>query len=167
MKITCYRPSLIGFTLMEMLIVITIIAALSSVGMIVFNQAGDRVKYKKAETQVALIGAALDSYKLDYGYYPVSNSAAANSVPLFQELGGYDTTGAIDNTKENYLDMIDPNNSAKMVDANNNVIDPWGNPFHYLDAASNTTTNNPDFDLWSTGKDGNDDNGTGDDIKNW
>ncbi len=152
---------------MEMLIVISIIAVLSSIGFVAMNQAGDRVKYKKAETQIALLSSALDSYKLDYGFYPVSNNAAANSIPLFQELGGYDANGNIDTARENYLDMLDPSNSANMVDEDFVVIDPWGNPFHYLDAASNATTTNPDFDLWSTGKDGIDDSGGGDDIKNW
>ena len=43
-----------------------------------------------------------------------------------------------------------------------NPIDPWGNPYKYVFPGTHG-----DYDLYSFGKDGLDNNGEGDDIANW
>jgi type II secretory pathway pseudopilin PulG len=88
-----------------------------------------------------------------------------------------------------YLPELDPTNSKQgWVDpvtgtppASTTIKDPWGNQYCYRTATNanggaNATTQNPDFDLWSMGKDGktkigvNDTAKTGDnldDIRNF
>lgn len=67
-----------------------------------------------------------------------------------------------------FLPELDPrNNKQGWVDtttsttptANQYIRDPWGNPYLYrvgtlADGTSNKNAQNPDFDLWSKGKDG-------------
>jgi hypothetical protein len=43
-------------------------------------------------------------------------------------------------------------------------VDPWGSPYHYRYPA---TFGTGIYDLYSAGRDGRDDHGSGDDITNW
>lgn len=62
-----------GFTLVELLIVMVILGLLSAlVGPRLFGHLASS-KTKAARTQVELLGAALDMYRLDIGRYPPSD----------------------------------------------------------------------------------------------
>lgn len=152
-----------GFTLIELLVVITIIIILATVIVGIAQQAGDSVKYKQTRVAIAKLGVSLESYHLDHGVYPVGIVGSDNAGILFQELGGYTSTGTIDESVESYADYLNPPTASqtttrhKMVSSINGtfkVVDAFKNPFNYQDAASSPgTTNNPDYDLWSEGKD--------------
>jgi general secretion pathway protein G len=111
---------------------------------------------------------------------------------LFKEGYDYTNTNPTPTTwtkaKKIYLPELDPRgNKQKWVTpvsstatppATSAVKDPWGNEYCYRSAkdatgANNAATNNPDFDLWSMGKDGLSDPSNpadpvnGDDIKNF
>ena len=59
-----------GFSLIEIIIVVTIIGLIAAwVGNRVFNQ-GDAAKARIVKAQLSDVGAALDLYKLDMGKYP-------------------------------------------------------------------------------------------------
>jgi general secretion pathway protein G len=59
-----------GFTLLEMLVVITVIAILAAVvSPMVFRNVGD-AKVSAARSQIEIFGLALDTYHLDNDYYP-------------------------------------------------------------------------------------------------
>src|SRR4029079_19655214 len=74
-----------GFTLVEMLVVITIIALIMSlVGPRVLNFRGES-KVKAAKIQIESLASALDLYALDTGRYP-SNSEGLEA--LMQRPGG-------------------------------------------------------------------------------
>ena len=61
-----------GFTLIELLIVMVIIGLLASlVAPTMFKKVGG-AKRKTAKAQIALLGTALDSYRLDNDMYPTS-----------------------------------------------------------------------------------------------
>jgi len=61
-----------GFTLLEMLIVVTIITILATI--VVVNVAGgtDEAKVAKAKADIRSISAALEMYKLDNDLYPTT-----------------------------------------------------------------------------------------------
>jgi general secretion pathway protein G len=64
------RGSRQGFTLIEILVVITVIAILASlVTPMVFRNVGD-AKISSTRAQIEILGLALDSYRLDNDYYP-------------------------------------------------------------------------------------------------
>ena len=59
-----------GFSLMELMIVMVILGLLASlVGPAMFKKLGT-AKQKTAKTQIGMLMAALDSYRLDIGHYP-------------------------------------------------------------------------------------------------
>jgi general secretion pathway protein G len=135
-----------GFTLIELLVVIAIIAALAAlVAPNVFQQLG-RSKVATAASQIALLSAALDTYRLDNDFYPTTEQGLESlrreplSVPRPRNWNGP------------YLRKAVP-------------LDPWGRPYVYLSPGEN----NPEsFDLLSFGRDGKP-GGTGEDaeIRSW
>ncbi len=121
-----------GFTLIEILVVIAVIAILASiVTPLVFRNVGD-ARRSAASAQVEIFGLALDAYRLDNDYYP---STA-------QGLGALDRAPegepAARNWRGPYLKKGVP-------------VDPWGRPYTY---ASPGTANPQSYDLLSTGRDG-------------
>ncbi len=62
-----------GFSLMELMIVMVILGLLASlVGPAMFKKLGT-AKQKTAATQIGMLMASLDSYRLDVGHYPTQN----------------------------------------------------------------------------------------------
>jgi general secretion pathway protein G len=130
-----------GFTLIEILVVITVIAILASlVTPMVFRNVGD-AKSSAARTQIEIFGLALDAYRLDNDYYP----STAQGLESLHAL----PTGepAPRNWRGPYLKKAVPS-------------DPWGRPYAYRSPGEV----NPDsYDLQSLGRDGRA-GGTGEDA---
>jgi general secretion pathway protein G len=71
-RVRIRRAAQAGFTLIEMLVVITIIGLIMAlVAPRVLNYLGES-KVKAAKIQIASFGSALDLYYLDVGHYPTS-----------------------------------------------------------------------------------------------
>lgn len=133
-----------GFTLIELLIVMVILGLLASlVGPRLFGQL-DSSKIKAARTQIEMVGAALDTYRLDMSRYPSTEQgiAALSEKPA-------DTAEAA-KWRGPYL--------KKRVDK-----DPWGNSYVYKAPGEKS-----DYELSSLGADGKE-GGSGDDadIHSW
>ncbi len=60
------------------------------------------------------------------------------------------------------LDVLMEKKDAKGPYLKKRAIDPWGNPYKYAYPGAHG-----DYDLYSFGKDGVDNNGEGDDVANW
>ena len=86
MKITSSRPRR-GFTLVELLAVITIIIILASVVIGGMGLVKERQARSTAKIQLGLITNALEEYKLDNGSYPMGDAGAkGESNILFRAL---------------------------------------------------------------------------------
>lgn len=143
-----------GFTLIEILVVITVIAILAGlVTPMVFRNVGD-AKVAAARAQIETFGLALDTYYLHNDAYPTTEQGlqalvTSPVVPPF-------TRSAVPSSPRNwrgpYLKKGIP-------------PDPWGNPYQYL---SPGTANPASYDLLSYGRDGKP-GGTGDDadLSSW
>ena len=135
-----------GFTLIEILVVIAVIAILASiVTPLVFRNVGD-AKTSAARAQIEIFGLALDGYRLDNDYYPATAQGldALNRIP--------DGEPAARNWRGPYLKKGVP-------------LDPWGRAYAYL---SPGVANPGSYDLQSLGRDGKA-GGTGEDadITSW
>lgn len=146
-KIPSRKPALRragGFTLIELLIVMVILGLLASlVGPRLFGQL-DASKVKAARTQIEMLGAAMDTYRLDMSRYPSTEQgiAALSEKPA-------DAAEAA-RWRGPYL--------KKKVDK-----DPWGNSYVYRAPGEKS-----DYELSSLGADGKE-GGSGDDadIRSW
>ncbi|HYW30220.1 MAG TPA: type II secretion system major pseudopilin GspG [Gemmatimonas sp.] len=120
-----------GFTLIEVLVVIVVIAILATlVAPNIFRNVGD-ARTATARTQIESFGAALDSYRLDNGEYPSSD----------QGLDALWLRPAVNppaNWKQPYLRKAVPR-------------DPWGRAYLYV---SPGRVNPQSYDLQSLGADG-------------
>jgi len=179
-----------AFTLIELLVVIAIIIILAGLILSTVGYVHKKGARSRAETEIAAISAALESYKADNAIYP-SNTDTDGLNPTDTNLTDYlmpcrytygeltgdrNFDGATDAGSRSYLslkptsllrnDMSNPPSSSNQVTA---IRDPFGNSYGYSTAkASNpsgTVGYNPTFDLWSTASDT-----TGNQlqwIKNW
>jgi len=153
-----------AFSLVELLTVIAIIAILAALTISGMGFVQDYQARKKAQIQIQMLSKALEDYKLDYGSYPATTDSAdgsGNSQILFKALYN---DGANDTTKKIYISELDPVNNKQgwttgVASDSTKITDPWGSEYRYRSAfnsasKANTNTRNPDFDLWSCGKDG-------------
>ena len=129
-----------GFTLIEILVVIVVIAILATlVAPNIFQHVG-AAKDATAKSQIEMLGAALDAYRLDNGRYP-STEQGLNA--LWEK----PTIDPPANWRNPYLRKPVP-------------LDPWGRPYIY---ASPGTRNASGYDLSTLGRDGKS-GGTGEDA---
>src|SRR5687767_6409494 len=121
-----------GFTLIEILVVIAVIAVLAAlVAPNVFRHVG-AAKDAAARSQMEMLGAALDAYRLDNGRYPTT---AQGMAALWEQPN---VEPAATNWRGPYLRKPVP-------------PDPWGSPYIY----GYPGEQNPrGYDLLSLGADG-------------
>ena len=120
-----------GFTLIEILVVIVVIAILATlVAPNIFQNVG-AAKSATAKSQIEMLGAALDAYRLDNGAYPTTQQGLA---ALWEK----PTIDPPANWRAPYLRKAVP-------------MDPWGRPYVYVFPGEQ----NPNgYDLISYGGDG-------------
>src|SRR5690348_566110 len=103
-----YRTFRKGFTLMELLIVIIVIAVLAAIALPRFINSGLRSKESSLKADLKLYRNAIQTYSNDTGAYPATLSdLAATSAPA----SGLDSTGAVKSIvasswKGPYIDTI-------------------------------------------------------------
>jgi len=142
-----------GFTLVELLTVIAIMLLLASLVIGGLMLAKEKQRQDKAKVQVHLLSNALEQYKADNGSYPESASATGeNASNILYKALYYE--GEQDKAKKIYLADLNPEgNKQGWIEgkgANAKIVDPWKNEYLYRTGAAAA---NPDFDLWSKGKD--------------
>jgi general secretion pathway protein G len=136
-----------GFTLLEILIVITILGILASLIAVKLMDRPGEARQLKAQMDIKSLETALKLYKLDNAFYPSTDQGlhalvekpALGKIPPKWREGGY-------------------------LDKDVVPLDPWDRDYLYLCPG----VHNSDFDLWSYGADG-EEGGEGEnaDITNW
>lgn len=156
-----------GFTLIEMITVVTIIVILAGITVAGMSFITDKQANAKAKVDIGLLSSAIEQYKLDFGDYPGLDEDTPQSGDVSEELyealfydGWNYKTNNVGDEIDIYLNELDPRSSKQtwLEKTNSNtppaglkIVDPWGRPYLYRKGAD---AQNPDFDLWSTGKDG-------------
>jgi general secretion pathway protein G len=121
-----------GFTLIEILVVIAVIAVLAAlVAPNVFRHVG-AAKEAAARSQIEMLGAALDAYRLDNGRYPTT---VQGLKALWEQP---DLEPRPSNWRGPYLRKQVPQ-------------DPWGNGYVYVSPGEQNARG---YDLTSLGADG-------------
>ena len=147
--------------------VITVIFILAALVLAASSYVQNKGARARAETEIAAMSAALESYKADNGIYPrdATNTDSVDPtlpVPttaskyLYEQLSGDTNDDRIPETKSYFT--FRPNMLFPAPPSTGNVTairDPFGNPYGYstAKAAGQAYGNNPTYDLWSTAGD--------------
>jgi prepilin-type N-terminal cleavage/methylation domain-containing protein len=99
------RASQSGFSLLELLVAMMIIAVIATLGFKQYNKYSAQARYLKAQDTLRIVGDGLDQYFLKHGIYPNLSS---------------------------YEAMVDANSplvKENMIPVNVPAKDPWGQPY--------------------------------------
>ncbi len=123
-----------GFTLIEVLLVVMILAMLAAFAVPRLMDAGDRAKVSMAQAAVGPSGSiatALNMFKLEIGRYPTSEEGL---VALVAQPSGLEETEIA--------------KWHKYIDKPEMLNDPWGHAYGYKYPGE---VNTDSYDLWSNG----------------
>ncbi len=138
------RKKSLGFTLLELMVVVLILGLLAALVVPKIVGRGEEAKITAAKVQMKEIESALELYKLDNGFYPTTEQGLEALV------------------KKPDTDPI-PQNYRKGGYMKKIPLDPWGNPYIYR-----CPGDHGEYDLFSMGADGKEGGeGSGKDITNW
>ena len=130
-----------GFTLVELVIVITIIAVLAGSGIYLVVGFVDDAKYQRVDSDLKALDLALKSYERNNYFKPPTQDQGLSA--LYER----PTTDPQPERWRAYLD--EP------------MLDPWGNEYQYAFPAQKSSKK---YDLFSLGEDGVE---SDDDVGNW
>ncbi len=132
-----------AFTLIELMIVVIIIAALAAMIVPRLSGRADQAKVTVAQSDInGSLATALKLYQLDNGSFPTTEQGLA---ALMTKPAGEPSPA---NWNGPYIEK--------------NPLDPWGNAYRYKSPGD---SNKSGYDLYSIGKDATE--GTEDDVTNW
>jgi len=141
-----------GFTLLELLVVLGVIAVLTGLVIGVGRRASETGKIARARAELTALSAVLDSYKLSYGDFPRTDlparllqSLIGKRGPTYLPVSG---RALIETARFTTAGALDPlsNETAEL-------LDPWEHPYRYA-YRSQTPWTNPSYVLFSIGPDG-------------
>lgn len=115
-----------GFTLLELLVVMAIIAILAGLGAKGYNLAKRQAKESRAKADIEKLRTALGEFRVEHGAYPKQDPAGR-----FRTLPDIDfLTNAVEGVS---------------------LVDPWGNDYQYYRASG--SQNRFLYRIWSEGQD--------------
>ncbi|HET9419456.1 MAG TPA: prepilin-type N-terminal cleavage/methylation domain-containing protein [Chthoniobacterales bacterium] len=162
-----------GFTLVELLVVITIIIILAALVLATVGYVQKKGARSRTEAEIAAMSAACESYKADNGIYPSNSDTnalnarsnfdasasaySAASLYLYEQLAGVTSGNRSETSSSRTYFIFKPNMLLPAPPSTADVTairDPFGNSYGYstIQAATGDSTKgyNPTFDLWST-----------------
>ncbi len=83
-----------GFSLIELIVVMTIVAVITVIGVVSFSAAGVKSRDGRRMADLSKIQVALELYRQAYGSYPQSVSVVANLVPTYLQAWPTDPKGS-------------------------------------------------------------------------
>ncbi len=142
--------TILGFTLLEVMVVLGVIALLVTLGLALTGMVQERAAAARARGELAHIAQALERYKTHFGDYPWVDPQDGGEQLLFEALtlgGGVEGRWAESNREHSARRFVDlsvltagvPFRSgevaagAKGLEGSGYVfLDPWGAPYVYL-----------------------------------
>jgi prepilin-type N-terminal cleavage/methylation domain-containing protein len=158
-----------AFTLIELMVVIAVILILAGLVLSISGYAMDKGKRSRAETEIAAMSAAMESYKADNGIYPstantvsltsaqpdpTSTAYKNASLDLYKALSGdLDANGSTDANQKSYFTfkpqmLFGPRDSNGNLTSVAYIRDPFGrgdNPNSYGYSTSKNPMANPNY----------------------
>lgn len=151
-----------GFTMVELLTVITIIMILAALVLGGASFAGRKADEGRCQARLQTIKNALEEFKLDYGKYPQGIESTTTHILRDNLFYNPLTSGRPNGEKRPYI------SDTNFLNSSSQFVDPWGTFIHYQTGSG--AHNKYSYDLWSLGPNATDDSlnpTTSDDINNW
>lgn len=146
-----------GFTLIELLVVMVVIAILAGLTLSTAGFVQKKAARSRAESEIAALSAALESYKADHGDYPTGDTGSGTGIPgdnKFLRTNLSPSSGKI------YFEF--PKSMDNIIDAGT-IVDPFSENYGYSYPGATNRSGSNFFDLWSRTATTN----TNQWIKNW
>ena len=118
-----------AFTLVELLLVLTILAILAGIVLPRMTGSTERARVTAAQTQISTLGTALGAYEVDNGSYPRGWEGLQALMKKSRDAGNWHGP---------YMEKDIP-------------LDPWGHPYVYECPGKRNPSG---YDLYATGPDG-------------
>ncbi len=157
-----------GFTLVELLVVICIIALLMSMLVVLIKGSIDRARNTKSKGLVELLNQACESYRVDFGEYPAPGSTSLHKClgcPVTMVVAKQSVGADITTVKPPYVefkrDMLPDSATSTSPNPPQVLVDAWNRDIQYANPGARNTKS---VDIWSVGKDTAD---PADDIANY
>lgn len=165
---THVSPRRAGFTLVELLTVMAIIAILVGLVLGTAGYVQKAAARKQAGAEIKAYEAVLESYKAENGVYPQPRTNADFDKALYQAITGdgndqfVEPTNSDGTTNANKVDpdgvpgpgkvYYAPKKDQYSTNGSNafTLTDPFGNSYHYRPGYASNANNTATFDLWST-----------------
>jgi prepilin-type N-terminal cleavage/methylation domain-containing protein len=174
-----------AFTLIEILVVMTLIAILVGIGVPAFTSVMEQARKTQAKNEEQQIVAAINAFYTDYGMYPlvtadttINKTSTPKNSDLFFTLravsGGANAANAVNTRAIVFIqppvskDQTNPRSGIKSSTTDSTWYDPWGKPYNVMiDGNYDNSLANPYADqpggqflyngviVWSFGKNGN------------
>jgi len=142
MKASAVPPRRDGFTLVELLVALTIVLILMGLSISVAPAIYRQVKETQAKNAAMQISMAIDAYQNDYGRLPVEAASAdveitgAQLQDLYKILIASPRQDSVVQERnprmQIYLDVRDTANGRNGLDEDYVYRDPWGNPYRII-----------------------------------
>ncbi|MCD6460688.1 prepilin-type N-terminal cleavage/methylation domain-containing protein [bacterium] len=180
------RPSKNAFSLIELLAVVAIMLILAGLGIPIMVHQYARAKRAQAVAQITAMENALENFKNDMGYYPVTLTEGeyfgdtvtdkSKRKQIIEALSGFDKNK---NKLSVYWNDDDWNGpyyefKTKNLDSSGQLLDPWKQPYLFDSTSTGRILENTGFiDILSKGPDkdwdssNNNSSKNDDNICNW
>lgn len=147
-----------GFTIIELIVVMTIILILAGLITGAAQKAKERAMVAKARSMISALETSLGMYQADVGSYPPTGIGN-----LYTDL-----TSTASLSTADAANWAGPYMNFQTNEINGtNILDPWNNAYHYNNPGDTAHSFNNYIDIWSNGPDKADNGGAGDDVSNW
>ncbi|MCG3148981.1 MAG: hypothetical protein PCFJNLEI_02433 [Verrucomicrobiae bacterium] len=133
-------PAKRAFTLIELMAVVVVILALAAIGMGVAGYVQKKVNIATTKSQIAAIEAALEAYRSDWGYYPLTfekrlstdgSVELTNNATLYRALFTRGKRYLVFPATQVRTDLM---STYVMTGAPTYIFDIFGKPFNYYNS---------------------------------
>jgi prepilin-type N-terminal cleavage/methylation domain-containing protein len=152
-----FMPARRAFTVTELMVVVTVMAILLGISFNLTRSVTQQGLVAKARNELAGVGQALALYKLQFGDFPSTDQERELYAALTGKLGPGADRPKLPSGGKIFLNNMSLYTLEKDIPptyvADNMLMDPWGNPYHFAYKPGSGAWNSGSYVLYSDGPD--------------